>query len=262
MVNLAQAAGHNVSTIYIPFQHQEADSGESRSTYLSWWQGFKADAEAQLAALGIPVVWLVDQAAGTHNNGAWPVRMAIYDAALPENGGSNVIMTQPRYWLPLGVRSDGTGYDGVHHSYAARVLQGEVIAEAIAAHRAGKPWHCAWPSAVTAAGNDAVIDFDSLDPLHLDPLAATPRRSDFGFTASGATIQSVRQTGDRQVTVTMDTDAAGKTLRYAYRSRDSLDYSPAAVAATGNLREAWQMPSRLIPGSTLYRYALAFELTI
>lgn len=120
-VRFAQAEGYTVNRIVIPIPHQEADRASSRAQYLVDWRGLKSAAEA---ALGLPILWLVDQASGTTAiaaGGNRPNRMAIHDATLAANDGANVKMVQPRYPLALGLAVGGGGdIDNIHHSYRAR----------------------------------------------------------------------------------------------------------------------------------------------
>ena len=260
MVQMAEAAGYTVPRIYIPFTHQEADRNETRAAYLANWQGFKADVEADLAPLGKPVVWLLDQASGTAQGGfggAWPNRMSVYDASLADN----VYMTLPRYMLPMGRTTEG-GWDNIHHSYKSRILQGEIIAHAIAEIEAGRDWRCAWPLSATISGNTVVVTFDSIEPLTLDP-SFVKVRANMGFGVSGRTVTGAAMTGPRQVTITCDgTPTAGATLTYAYRNTDGQDVEDEWAVSTGALREVWQMPSRFVSGARLLRPALGFNLTL
>jgi|GEM_PF-6632863 len=263
--DLLTAEGFDVDKIYICFTHQEEDWQTARATYLSQFLGMKADREAICTAAfpGVPVHWFVDQASGSglrtpkYMGGAWPDRMAIYDATLPGNGGDNITMAMPRYWMTFGLTTGGVLED-IHHSYRSRVWQGEMYAHAMHAVEMGQEWRC--PSA-TVSGNDVIVDFDSIEPLVIDPTFCKVR-PDMGFViGNGAVVTGVRLTGQRQVTVSCAT-APATSISYAYRTQDINDVADIWPISTGAIRDAWEAPSAFDPGKKLVRAALGFQLTL
>lgn len=265
---LLTAAGYLVDQVNINFVHQEADWQTPRATYLANFITMKGEIEAWIAANlpGASVEWFVDQASGsgrrtpTYNGGAWPVRMAIHDAALPANGGANITMVMPRYWLTFGTTMAGAQED-IHHSYRARVWQGEIYGHAQREKRAGRPWRCPVMSSASVSGNSVVVNFDSLMPLVIDPTFCKVR-PDMGFVVgNGAVVTGVRQTGQRQITVDCAT-APGTSISYAYRSVDGVDVLDEWPIATGAIRDAWEAPSAFDPGKKLVRAALAYQLPL
>ena len=265
MTLFARAMGYTVTRAFIPFSHQEAEAQLSRADYLARWVAFKADFEAALAALnlGVSLTWLVDQGGGTTaaaTGNAWQPRLSIYDATLPANGGANVVMVQPRYWIPLGMSAaDPAVPDAIHHSYIGRVLQGELTAYCVRELMANRPWRCAWPAAVTVNGSAITLDFDSITPLTLDR-SYIPIRPNLGFElrATTATISSVTQTDARRIVLQCSASPAGGFVRYAFHNSAGEPWD-GYTTGTGALREVWQAESRFIGGRMLYRPALGFE---
>ena len=265
---LLTAAGYLVDQVNINFVHQEADWQTPRATYLSDFIAMKGEIETWIAANlpGVSVEWFVDQASGsgrrtpTYNGGAWPVRMSIHDASLPANGGNNITMVMPRYWLTFGSTMGGAQED-IHHSYRARIWQGEIYGYAQREKRAGRPWRCPVMSSGSVNGNCVVVDFNSLLPLVIDPTFCKVR-SDMGFViGNGAAVTGVRQTGQRQITVDCAT-APGTSISYAYRSVDGADVLDEWPIATGAIRDAWEAPSAFDPGKKLVRAALGYQLQL
>lgn len=265
---LLTAAGYLVDQVNINFVHQEADWQTPRATYLSDFIAMKGEIQTWIAANlpGVSVEWFVDQASGsgrrtpTYNGGAWPVRMSIHDASLPANGGNNITMVMPRYWLTFGSTMGGAQED-IHHSYRARIWQGEIYGYAQREKRAGRPWRCPVMSSASVNGNSVVVDFNSLLPLVIDPTFCKVR-SDMGFViGNGAAVTGVRQTGQRQITVDCAT-APGTSISYAYRSVDGADVLDEWPIATGAIRDAWEAPSAFDPGKKLVRAALGYQLQL
>lgn len=265
---LMTEAGYLVDQVNIHFTHQEADWQTTRALYLSQFLGMKADIEAWIAANlpGVTVEWFVDQASGSglrtgsYQGGLWPSRMAIYDATLPSNGGENITMVMPRYWLTFGTTMAGAQED-IHHSYRSRIWQGEVYGYARKEKRAGRPWRCPVMTSASVSGNEVVVNFDSLQPLVID-MAFCKVRPDAGFVVgNGAQVTGVRLTGQRQVTVTCAT-APATSISYAYRAFDGQDVLDEWPLSTGAIRDAWETPSLFDPGKKLVRAALGYQLPL
>ena len=264
------ALGYEIEAVHICFTHQEADWQTARATYASQLTDMVAEREAILATdlPGIPVRWFVDQASGSgyrtggYLGGAWPARMAIQDVA---QAHTNMTMVMPRYTMRFGF--NGGALEDIHHAFYDRINpQGETYAHAMREVMEGRDWRCPWPTAAAISGNDVVIDFDSIEPLVLDP-GFCKVRPDMGFelwngsAAVGAT--DVRLTGQRQVTVTFPSaPVAGQSIRYAYHLLDGSDVSDEWPLSTGALRDAWESDSLFLPGKKLVRPALGFELQL
>lgn len=266
--DLLTAEGYEVEAVYICFTHQEEDWQTPRAQYLSDFLGMKADREALIEAAwpGMKVHWFVDQASGSglrtpkYMGGAWPDRMSIYDATLPANGGDNITMVMPRYWLTFGYTLGGALED-IHHSYRSRVWQGEMYGHAMRAIELGQDWRCPVMTSATVSGNDVIVDFDSIEPLVIDPTFCKVR-PDMGFVVgNGAVVSGVRLTGQRQVTVSCAT-APATNISYAYRQQDGSDVADIWPISTGAIRDAWEAPSIFDPGKKLVRAALGFQLTL
>jgi hypothetical protein len=261
---VAQAAvdGIPVQTIYIPFTHQEADMGSEGASYLTQLQSFISDVETDLTPLGIPVVWLLDQAGGTTGGGngnVWPARLVLQDAA---DTAENVHLIGPRYPYPI--------FDRIHWTNRGKVLYGELLGLAISELENGNPFYAARVRAVSRTENVITITFDSQYPLTFDDNTPFPVNISFkGFTLdgvkNGAQIISAEVTGLREVTITLDKVPSGSDMkiRYAYRSRDASESDDSGwVVGNGALREAWSAPSRVFPSETLYKWIPGFEKRI
>lgn len=270
--DLLTAAGYEVAAVYICFSHQEADWQTARADYRSNFLAMKAEREALIQAdiPGVRVHWFCDQASGSgyrpgsYLGGRWQSRLAIVDACLPANGGSNITMATPRYWFPTGAERGKTVNDGViHHSHAIRPIWGEVFAHAMRAVELGRDWRCPVMSGATVSGNDVIVDFDSLLPIVIDPTFCKVR-PDAGFTvAEGAVpVLSVQQTGQRQITLHCGAVPAG-SVEYAWRQQDGQDVVDDWPISTGAIRDAWSAPSIFDPaGRPLVRAALGYQLPL
>ena len=266
--DLLTAEGYDVDRIYICFTHQEADWQTPRESYLRDFLAMKAEREALCAAAfpGAQVHWFVDQASGsglrtgTYLGGAWPSRMAIQDAAVSGSNGGNMTMVMPRYWMDFGMTVGGALED-IHHSYRSRIWQGEMYGHAMHALEMGQTWRCPVMTSATVSGNSVVVNFDSLEPLVIDPTFCKVR-PDMGFTiGNGAVVTGVRLTGQRQVTVDC-ASAPASSINYAYRTQDGQDVSDRWPIATGAIRDAWQADSLFDPGKKLVRAAVGFQLAL
>ena len=153
-------------------------------------------------------------------------------------------MVMPRYWMDFGLTVGGSLED-IHHSYRSRIWQGEMYGHAMHAMEMGQDWRCPVMTSATVSGNSVVVNFDSLEPLVIDPTFCKVR-PDMGFTiGNGAVVTGVRLTGQRQVTVDCAT-APATSISYAYRSQDGSDVSDRWPIATGAIRDAWQADSRYL----------------
>lgn len=270
---LLTAAGYEVEAVYILFTHQEADWQTPGATYLTDFLTMKDERETliDMDFPGLPVQWFCDQASGsglrsgTYEGGKWPSRLAIVDACRPEVGGDNITMVTPRYWFPTGAEYGQTSNTNViHHTHAIRPIWGELVAHAMHARERGIDWRPPIMSAATVSGFDIIVDFDSLLPLVIDRTFCKVR-PDAGFTiAEGAiAVTDVRQTGQRQITVTAATDPAGTSIEYCWRRQDANDVLDQWPICTGAIRDAWTAPSCFDPaGRPLVRAALAYQLPL
>lgn len=264
------ALGYEIEAVHICFTHQEADWQTARATYASQLTDMVAEREAILATdlPGIPVRWFVDQASGSgyrtggYLGGAWPARMAIQDVA---QAHANMTMVMPRYTMRFGL--NGGALENIHHAFYDRINpQGETYAYAMREIMEGRDWRCPWPTAAAISGNDVVVDFDSMEPLVLDP-AFCKVRPDLGFElwdgAAAIPATNVRLTGQRQVTATFPSaPVAGQHIRYAYHLLTAADVSDEWPLSTGALRDAWEADSLFLPGKRLVRPALGFEFQL
>ena len=271
--DLLTAAGYEVEAVYICFSHQEADWQTPRATYLANFLAMKSEREALIAAAmpGVRVHWFCDQASGSgyrtgsYLGGRWQSRLAIHDACLPANGGSNITMVTPRYWFPTGAEfGQPSNTNVIHHTHAIRPIWGEMFAHAMHAIEAARPWRCpVMAAAAVASGNRVVVDFDSLLPIVIDPTFCKVR-PDAGFTVNqgAVAVTGVQQTGQRQITLTCAAAATG-SVEYAWRQQDAQDVVDEWPIATGAIRDAWSAQSLFDPaGKPLVRAALAYQLTL
>lgn len=270
---LLTAAGYEVAAVYICFTHQEADWQTARATYLANFLTMKAEREAviDMEFPDLPVHWFCDQASGsglrsgTYQGGKWQSRLAIADACRHENGGDNITMVTPRYWFPTGAEEAASSNTNViHHTHSIRPIWGELIAHAMRARERGEGWRCPIMSSATVNGLDIVIEHESLLPLVIDQTFCKVR-SDCGFTiAEGAiAVADVRQTGQRQITVTAAADPSGTSIEYAWRTQDGNDVLDQWPICTGAIRDAWSATSVFDPyGRPLVRAALANQLIL
>lgn len=266
MRNSLQALGYEIEAVHICFTHQEADWQLARGTYFTQFSGMKSEREAILATdlPGVPVRWFVDQAsgsglrAGSYQGGAWQSRLAIVDIAETFN---NVTMVMPRYTMPFGF--NGGALEDIHHSHYSRILQGEAYGHAMRAIMEGRQWKCPRMLNATVAGNIITINFDSLLPIVIDPTFCKVR-PDMGFKIGDGSIgvQSVIQTGQRQIAVQCSASPAGQLLAYAWRSQDGQDIADVWPIATGAIRDAWEHPSLFMSGERILRPAVGFTLQL
>lgn len=271
--DLLTAAGYQVDKIYILFSHQEADWQTPRATYLSNLLAMKSEREA-ICASAFPsasVQWFCDQASGSglrtgsYLGGRWQSRLAIVDACKPENGGNNITLVTPRYWLRTGNEFGVTGNPNViHHRHDDRPIWGEAFAHAMRAKEMGREWRCPLMSSATINGTSVIVNFDSILPITIDPTFCKVR-SDGGFTINEGAIPvlMIDQTGQRQITLTCaSAPAPGSTVEYAWRQQDGSDIADEWVISTGAIRDAWTAPSEFDPyGRTIYRPALGYQIT-
>ncbi len=270
---LLTAAGYQVEAVYILFTHQEADWQTPGADYLTDFLAMKDERETAIDMdfPGLPVHWFCDQASGsgqrsgTYEGGKWPSRLAIVDACREEVGGDNITMVTPRYWFPTGAEYGQTSNTNViHHTHAIRPIWGELVAHAMRARERAIPWRCPIMSSATVSGNDIIVDYDSLLPLMIDRTFCKVR-PDAGFTiGEGAiAVTDVRQTGQRQITVTAASDPIGTSIEYCWRRQDGGDVLDQWPICTGAIRDAWTAPSYFDPaGRPLVRAALAYQLPL
>ena len=266
MRNSLIALGYQIEAVHICFTHQEADWQLDRATYVSQFAGMKAEREAILAAdlPGVPVRWFVDQASGSglrsgsYRGGAWPSRLSIVDIG---EAHANLTMVMPRYTMPFGF--NGGVLEDIHHSHYARILQGEAYGYAMREILEGRPWKCPRMLSGSVAANTITVNFDSLLPIVIDPTFCKVRQ-DMGFKIGDGTIavQSVTQTGQRQVAIQCSASPAGQLLAYAWREQDAQDVADQWPIATGAIRDAWEAPSLFLPGQRILRPALGYTLQL
>ena len=151
----------------------------------------------------------------------------------------------------------------IHHTHAIRPIWGELVAHAMRARERAIPWRCPIMSSATVSGNDIIVDHDSLLPLMIDRTFCKVR-PDAGFTiGEGAiAVTDVRQTGQRQITVTAASDPIGTSIEYCWRRQDGGDVLDQWPICTGAIRDAWEAPSAFDPGKKLVRAALGYQLQL
>ena len=263
MVQFMEAEGYTVEEITVLFDHGEAD-GQARgpaSEYVTRFNGMAAEFEA---AVSRPVHWLITQPAsgeGPLADNDWPARLALYEIG----GRPNATRVFAKYDLPIGNSPDGTA-DWVHTSYVGRVIQGEYYAHADAVRRSGKRWVAPWVTSVSVSGNVITANFDCDLPLKITPedIFVRPERpAGVQMGGTGApTVQSVVQTGLRQIAVTCSASPAGHRLRIGFTPRQSEGEYQRYPVGTTAIRDAWEQPSRWVSGVTLRRWAWGQEIQL
>ncbi|MDF3606135.1 hypothetical protein PE067_08340 [Paracoccus sp. DMF-8] len=260
MHDLLTARGYEVDAVHICFTHQEADWQTPRASYSADLLEMMADREALIETdmPGMPVRWFCDQASGSglrsgsYLGGAWPSRLAVVDAV---EARANATMVMPRYHMRFGINNGSL--EDIHHAYYDRILQGETYAHAMREVMEGREWSCPQMVGGAVDGNSITVEFDSLTPIRLDPSFCKVRQ-DMGFKVGDGsiTVQSVTQTGQRQITLQCSASPAGQTLAYAWRQQDAQDVSDVWPISTGAVRDAFEAPSLFLSGERIIRAAL------
>lgn len=258
--------GFTLTELFICFTHQEADWKTSRTDYFAQFERMKQDRERLLAQdfPDLKVHWFVDQASGVaartkgKYGGAWPARLAIQDCA---QAFDNVTMVMPRYWMTFG-HIDGVR-DHMHHSFESRIWQGEMYGHAMHAITQGQPWYSPYPVMWEARRRRIKLTFKTLLSLKLDS-SFCKTDSTFGFQVDQGRnpIRSVRVRNGNEVLIHCDHPVQNQKVRYAYRDQTPEDVPSNSPISTGGLRDKWQMPSEYLPGKTLVRAAVAFEIKL
>lgn len=257
-VEHAETEGAPVQTIYIALTHQEADRAIDPEKYVAQAKAFFEDVEIHLAALETPVIWLLDQAAGTMRDGFWPVRAALQDLA---DDLSNVHLIQPRYPYPL--------FDGTHWNNRAKALYGEYLGRAIWDLEQGKSHLAAKPVEATLSGREITITLNNSSPLVLDNQHFPVPPPHHGFQLTGPRkrpeIELVRVTAHQQITLTLTTepdDILKEQLgvQYAMNRIPKEEIVTGWAAGIGCLREERGFPSLAFEGVTHHPWVPAFEI--
>lgn len=259
--------GYEVAGIFICFTHQEGDWQTAREVYATQLADMMDDREATSAedAPGVPFHWFCDQASGSglrspmYRGGAWQSRLAIVDVV---EARANATMVMPRYHMDFGI--NGGSLENIHHSFTSRTCpQGETFAHAMREVIKGREWRCPRMVSATVEGNNIAVDFDSLAPLMID-WTFCKVRPDAGFKIGDGsiTVQSVTQTGQRQITLQCSASPAGQMLAYAWREQDAQDVSDIWAISTGAIRDGFEAPSLFLSGKRVLRPALGYTLQL
>lgn len=262
VIDLSIADGAPVNQIYVPFTHQENDKDTPSATYFTHLNTLISEFNSKVRAVhpGIKIRWMLDELAGwTDLGNAFEVRKALLTVA--DSRPNEVTLVGPRY--PYGLLDD------IHHSGLGRVRYGALLGEAIVAAETGRTWQAPRLSSATRTGAVVVVNFASELPLVIDEFAFPMYESVKGFSlsgvANGAIIQSVVQTGSRQVTVTLSAAPTGSPrLRYAWRANTQTDPALAAGRPFGNggVRDAFEVPNIMLTGEIVKRFAIGFDAAI
>lgn len=257
---VAAADGRPVRTMYVPFTHQEGDNLTSASVYAGHMRRMMNETETRMKAAypNLKIVWLLDELAGWSDRGnARSVRNAL---PLIADERADTVLVGPRYPYPLR--------DEIHWSGRGQAQYAPLLGHAIAALERGLSWQCPRMSNVSRTGAEIVVDWTSDLPIVLDPWAFPMLESVLGFSLAGvdngATIQSVSQSGPRQLRVTLSAVPTGSTMRLRYAWRDPISTAPVIDHPFGNggVRDAFAVPSPFFPGEEVKRFALGFEAPI
>lgn len=196
-----------------------------------------AEASGQIA---VPKI-VVSQSAGTHERGDFELILA--EGRLHWNHFSiGFVVATPRYPFRLMKGTVAT----LHPADA--LLMSELESRAIEAVMDGKDWFCPSLEEATVDGATIRARFASMSDLVLDESA-------HGFRVDGCTVTGITVNAN-YVQITLDKEPASDAmLSYAWGAKKP--GVPGFHANTGGLRDSWSDQSRLQPGRTLYRYALA-----
>lgn len=243
---LAEVQGAPLTKIYIPFSHQEANRNNPAQHYKTQLETFMDSVENDLAGLSVPVVWLLDQAAGADATGAgsrysgndWEPRLVMKALA---DERDQVYFVGPRYPYALA--------DRLHWSNTARIMYGELLGSAIYALERGEDWVPGAVQTITQYQNFIDVKFTSSEAIVIDDdTSRLQSDSVAGFTLTsddGTTIVSALPVGRRTIRLELNQvpSAGALQLNYAYRPGFTSDVDNNFAVGNGLLRHLWNRPS-------------------
>ena len=260
MVIIAAVQG---KTLHVPFHYWV--HGTSAKSYLAGvylaqlWQ-YISDMRAMLASIGAsgPATMLISQPGGDANTAQAGEEWHVVDEVLQlcEAGGG--VLTTPEYAYPIGDNN-------VHPLAPATIQFAEVSARAAVETEAGRPWTIRRPR-VTITGSTLLLDYDSLRPgEHLvahDASRYSGQGIDswLGYQVEGATITGLSIRGR---TVALTCSAPPTAIRYAMQRQDVSGFAGNQwTAHRGLMRTSDVWASKLLPGTSLYRWLPSFKMTL
>ena len=258
MVAVAAAQG---KSLYVPW-HQWVHGTSAKSypagAYLTQLWQFTADMRALLASIGAlgPATLLVSQSGGDANTNQPGEDWHVCDEQLQfcEMGGG--VLTTPEYAYQIADNN-------VHPDAVWTVQSAEVQARAAVETEAGRPWTIRRPKP-SLIGSTLILDYDSLRPGEYlaahDPARYGGQGIDgwLGYEVEGATITDLAVRGR---TVALTCSAPPTAVRYALQRQDCTGFAGNKWSAhRGLLRTSDVWPSKLLPGTMLYRWTNSFRI--
>lgn len=212
--------------------------------YAAVANGLRIEVAEAAGQAALPLI-VVSQSAGTRTNGASPVILAEGNLDW-EHWALGIIVAGPRYPYELQEGSVAT------LTPDAAALISEIEALAVAERLAGRDWF--GPSIGAQAhmsGAVITVPFTAMSNLIIrDP-------SNHGFAVDGisnaASITSVSVSGSVATITLSEAPLGSLTVRYAFGEVG--DRGDGKSANRGSLTDSWELPSRMVSGTTLYRYA-------
>ncbi len=225
---------------------------------VEWQADYEADAQA-ITGQKASVPLFISQLSGWNDVAYSKLAQMQLDAHVRAPG--KVILVTPGYDLSIAS-------DCLHFDAAGERRLGEYFAKAYSRTVfGGIAWEPLRPKTVSHAGNVITVKFlVPKAPLVFD----TDRVSDpgnFGFTivdGGGAQIQRVEIVSADTVTITLDKEPSGATLRYAQNQVPNTCIGPGTASpggARGNLRDSDETPSQS-GGDPLYNWSVRFAVAV
>jgi len=244
---------------YACFSQGEADSDDDAGLYApiarTMWHDWLAQIQAVTSSLAMPVVTQI----GGYADSLTPPKnydVCLEQVQVAEEYGGLV----PGSWYPFPV-----GDLNVHPDATQTMLMADTVAWAIVEHELGHSWKAFKPTSVVRSGAQLVLTYP-LAPGESLVLSNSTKYDAYGGIAFGGTankgfeagtISAISVSGNKLYLTT-----ASDTWAYAMQVADMTPYAVGGlnyVAHRGLLRSTRQTPSVLVPGETLYNWALSWR---